>query len=249
MRSDLDALLSEGPRVSGSPAEVAATRYFAEQAKAITGVAPTLQPVPLPAGGESTNVWVTEIGTGQRVLLLGAHLDSVAGAPGADDNGSGVVILLELLRRLVERPPTSLRVVVVGFGAEEEIGDFGDHFGSGLAVESLQAAGMLPDRMLSVDMVGVGDEIYAVDLRDHDPSFADEVVAAAAAAGVEVGRLSRGSISDHAPFARAGVPSAHLSRPDDSAWHTPNDDTVSDEAMLETLEVVEAVVDHLSSGS
>jgi len=35
---------------------------------------------------------------GREILLLGAHYDSVIGAPGANDNASGVAALLEISR-------------------------------------------------------------------------------------------------------------------------------------------------------
>lgn len=48
------------------------------------------------------NIIATKEGTGQKdkVIILGAHYDSVIGSPGADDNGSGVAGLLELARIL-----------------------------------------------------------------------------------------------------------------------------------------------------
>jgi len=246
LRTDLDVLLANGPRVSGTPSEVAAALYFAEVAADITGALSRLQTVPLPTGATTVNVWAAEVGSGDRLLLIGAHLDSVAGSPGADDNGSGTILVLELLRRLAERPPSSLRVVVVGFGAEERIGNSGHHFGSRFAAGEMEAAGTLPDLMLSVDMVGVGGQLYSVDFRGHDSSFADEVVVAAEGTGVDVKRRSRGEISDHVAFARADVPAAYLLRPDNPTYHTPAEDSVSDEALLDTLEVIEAVLDYLA---
>ena len=45
-------------------------------------------------------------------IIIGAHYDSVMGAPGANDNGSGVAALLELSRLMLEnRPECSLRFV------------------------------------------------------------------------------------------------------------------------------------------
>jgi len=51
-------------------------------------------------GVRSANLEVTRKGTdqGPSILLIGAHYDSVIGAPGANDNGSGVACLLELSR-------------------------------------------------------------------------------------------------------------------------------------------------------
>ena len=38
--------------------------------------------------------------TASRPLLIGAHYDTVIGSPGADDNASGLVVLLEIAERL-----------------------------------------------------------------------------------------------------------------------------------------------------
>ena len=243
MRADLDALLSGGPRVSGSPAEAAAIDYFGDVADKNSGGSVVVQAVPLPGGAESANSWV-DIGDGDRWLLFGAHIDSVAGAPGADDNGSGVVLLLELLRRLIESPPEGLRVTIVAFGAEERIGSSGHHFGSRHAVAEM--GDDLPDYMVSVDMVGVAEELQVVDFRDAAAAFSDEVALVAADAGIAVVRLSRGEISDHVAFARAGVPATLLNRRDNPAWHTPRDDHVSDSALLVVLDLLEAIVAHLT---
>ncbi len=54
----------------------------------------------------------------ERILLVGAHYDSVRGSPGANDNGSGVAVLLELARQWRNREPRhTLRLVA--FANEE----------------------------------------------------------------------------------------------------------------------------------
>jgi Zn-dependent M28 family amino/carboxypeptidase len=45
-------------------------------------------------------------------VVLGAHYDTVPGSPGADDNASGVAVLLETARRMASNPsPPALRFV------------------------------------------------------------------------------------------------------------------------------------------
>jgi len=52
-------------------------------------------------GVRSSNLEITRPGRGRQdeIILVGAHYDSVQGSPGANDNGSGVAVLLELSRR------------------------------------------------------------------------------------------------------------------------------------------------------
>ncbi|MFJ5035979.1 M28 family peptidase [Streptomyces sp. NPDC088560] len=56
--------------------------------------------------------------TDRPVVVVGAHLDSVSGSPGADDNASGVAVLLETARLLsgMQVPPP---VVLAVFDMEE----------------------------------------------------------------------------------------------------------------------------------
>ncbi len=59
--------------------------------------------------------------TGARATayyLIGAHYDTVPGTPGADDNASGVAVLLELARRLAEQA-ASIPLRFVAFTLEE----------------------------------------------------------------------------------------------------------------------------------
>lgn len=61
--------------------------------------------------------------------LLGAHFDTVAGTPGADDNASGVAVLLEVARLALRAPP-SKPWAFVGFTTEEPPVYFTPYMGS-----------------------------------------------------------------------------------------------------------------------
>ena len=54
-----------------------------------------------------------------EVVILGAHLDSVAGSPGAFDDGAGVVTTLEVARLVRASGPTRRTLRVVAFTGEE----------------------------------------------------------------------------------------------------------------------------------
>lgn len=245
MRADLDALLADGPRVSGTDAEAGAADHVVAVMEEVTGVPAEREPVPLPNGTTSANVFAAPVGSGGTVLLVGAHMDTVGGAPGANDNGSGVVLILELLRRITDDPPTEISVQIVGFGAEEVVPGYSHHYGSNLAAARLADEGTLPDLMIAVDMVAIGDQFVVVHHTGDDPSFADEIAAVAESIGIPTERIGRGNISDHVPFAVQGVPAAQLWRTDDPSWHTPDDTVVDDDGLLAALHVLEAVVARL----
>jgi Zn-dependent M28 family amino/carboxypeptidase len=89
-------------------------------------------------------------------VIVGAHFDSVARSPGADDNASGVAAMLEVARLIAaraERPAATLQFV--GFNLEE-IQDTLLHYkvGSKFYVERLQAEGRRIAGALVFEMVG-----------------------------------------------------------------------------------------------
>ena len=57
------------------------------------------------AGEDYANIEVTRLGKAypDEIIVVGAHYDAVIGAPGANDNGSGVAALLELAGSIQER--------------------------------------------------------------------------------------------------------------------------------------------------
>ena len=60
-------------------------------------------------------------GPERRIVMAGAHLDSVPSGPGVNDDGSGVSALLAIARRLARHPAQGARIRL-GFWAAEEIG-------------------------------------------------------------------------------------------------------------------------------
>jgi len=244
MQDDLAALIGLGVREAGSEAEGLAAAFIEETLRGL-GASVEIGEVPLPDREASLNVLAT-FGEGEVHVLLGAHFDSKPPSPGADDNGSGVVVLLEMARRLAEMPPEGRQITLAFFGAEEFlVGVDGNahHFGSRLLADQLAGTGDLPDLMVSVDMVGVGEDLLAVTFLDSDTAAAELIAEAAARHGVTVTVESRGDISDHEAFARQGVPSVFLWRPDNPDYHLASDLEVRPEALLEDLNILETFLE------
>lgn len=75
-------------------------------------------------------------------LLIGAHYDTVSGSPGADDNASGLVVLLEVASRLSARP-LARPVWLVAFCLEEQDRLGSQAFASRLKAERRELAGAI----------------------------------------------------------------------------------------------------------
>src|SRR5690606_25151099 len=130
-----------GPRPATAPAYRAAAAYVERRLRRL-GYRVRRQPVDTPAGtswgievpaGTADNLIVTTAGfrPNRPHRVVGAHLDTVPQAPGAEDNASGVAGVLELARMAAMAPPPT-PVVFIAFASEEPRGDGDDwhHFGS-----------------------------------------------------------------------------------------------------------------------
>ena len=102
------------------------------------------------------------------VLVIGAHYDTVAGTPGADDNASGVAGLLELARLSVSSP-LGRTVHFVAFSLEEQPAFMTKHMGSYVYAKALKERGVKVEGMISLEMLGYycdrkGCQIYPFSL-------------------------------------------------------------------------------------
>jgi Zn-dependent M28 family amino/carboxypeptidase len=105
---------------------------------------------------EYWNVIAEVKGTEERepgILVIGAHYDTVAGTPGADDNASGVAGLLELAR-LAALNPFRRTARFVAFSLEEPPVFMTSRMGSHVYAESLRDEGAEVFGMVSLEMLG-----------------------------------------------------------------------------------------------
>ena len=104
-----------------APQRLRETESYLVDQFASLGLAVTTHPFDA-LGGIYRNV-VATLPAAQEFLaapfLIGGHFDTVVGSPGADDNASGLAVLLEVARRLAGRP-LDRPVQFVAFNLEEE---------------------------------------------------------------------------------------------------------------------------------
>jgi hypothetical protein len=167
--------------------------------------------------------------------------------PGANDNLTGVAVLVALARRLREKPVPGLRVVLLSAGAEESLQEgirgFAERHFAGLPRESTW--------FVNVDTLGCPILVLlegegALRMEEYDEGFKDRVAACAERAGIPLRRGMRARTStDGVVPMRAGFPTATLVSM--NAWkaldnyHWPSD--VPDNVELGTVEHALALCD------
>lgn len=195
------------------------------------------QTVGVPAGrsagrdvpaGETVNVIATPPGFDPSTphILVGAHLDSVPSSPGANDNASGVAVMMELAR-LARLAPTRMPVVWVAFGGEERRvpGDGGALFGSRAYLDSMSREQYAALKgVIVMDVVGLGTHVQIASDGTTAPPVIDALEAAAIRRGIPSRvRVLTGLFSDHRPFERAGFPVGWLYTGEFDELHTRRD--------------------------
>jgi len=107
-------------------------------------------------------------------LLIGAHYDAVPGSPGADDNATGMAVLLELARAFATEP-ARYPLRLVAFDLEER-----GLIGSRAYATMLRQQGQRLRLMISLEMLGYcdrspGSQTYPTGLRYFYPNQGDFV--------------------------------------------------------------------------
>ncbi|MEN8763496.1 MAG: M20/M25/M40 family metallo-hydrolase [Thiogranum sp.] len=191
-------------------------------------------------------------------LVIGAHYDHLgrgeSGAhagdegrihPGADDNASGIAVMLELARELSGKP-AARTIVFVAFSGEES-GRLGSrhyvqHSGAfpldkTIAMVNLDTVGRLGERPLTVFGTGTAREwvhilrgagyVSGVPIRDVADDFGS---------------------SDQTSFIEAGVPAVQLFSGVHQDYHRPGDraDKIDARGLVKTAKVLKETVDYLA---
>ena len=174
-------------------------------------------------GRTSRNVVARWPGSRRRAIVIGAHIDSVRGSPGANDNASGVAVMLELARVFAGRR-ASRYVRFIGFGSEEYGVDGRHHVGSHVYVRRIGRDGRRRVAgMVSVDMVADGRPLIAGTAGMASSVVARTLVRKFRRTGVRVVFRVTCDCSDNGPFERSGIPAAFVWSGTEPDYHSPSD--------------------------
>lgn len=162
-------------------------------------------------------------------VILGAHYDGLglgwltgeeALHPGADDNASGVAMVLEVARQMVRSgAPPKRPVWFVAFSGEE-LGMRGSRALAGALLRSGKGAGAL---LVNADMIGKL-AAGALGVLGDTKRWSGAAGRASKASGVEVAwGASSASTSDHTAFVERGMDALHLTTGVHVYYHSPRD--------------------------
>lgn len=218
-----------GIRVQGTEGDRRAAEYIREAFRQGGYAEVVTQTVPLPNGGTTSNIYVDSPGSGDGfTIIIGAHYDTIGGtgSPGANDNASGVGVVLELAR-VFRTNPHYPNLRFVAFGAEEVTPGLGrndHHHGSRYMAARL---GQEPDKnfigAISVDMVGVGNRLLLNSTLKTPKSLLDLFFAYCKGQGIIPEFRQDKEWSDHEAFEGHGISSFWMEFYNDPNYHTTAD--------------------------
>jgi hypothetical protein len=137
---------------------------------------------------------------------------------GADDNASGVAVVLSLAQRFAAGRPPPRTLVFVAFTGEE-LGLYGSRYFVDHPPFPLTAT----KAMINLDMVGrMKDNRLMVNTVDTAKEF--RAMIGRAADGLDVDMKATGGGSDHASFYNKGIPALHFYTGMHEDYHRPTDD-------------------------
>jgi len=189
------------------------------------------------------NVIAVLPGRRSDVVMIGGHYDTKwfreITFVGANDGGSSTALLIELARRLRERP-REYTYWIVWFDGEEarEAWTVADSlYGSRRMAIELGKSRRLPRAVIVADMIG--DRDLGIRREASSTRWLTDVIWSSAARLGHNAHFLADTLAvedDHAPFMRLGVPATLLIDFDYPPWHTAGD-TV-DKVSARSLEIV-----------
>jgi len=172
--------------------------------------------------------WIGRDAKSASKILLCSHLDSVLGSPGANDDGSGIATLLEVVKVLQESKLVG-RVGFAFFGGEEA-----NYKGSEAFIRADPSELDELRAVISVDQIGVGAGsqnrlcLKTSTIHQHrrieSPEWLTQAITSAGKdVNISVEKTDVPGFSDHVPFMLRGIPGTLIRWMDDPWYHSALD--------------------------
>ncbi|GAA2974565.1 M20/M25/M40 family metallo-hydrolase [Actinokineospora diospyrosa] len=207
-----------GNRAHGRPGFRASADYVKGKLDA-AGFTTTLQPF-THNGATGWNViaeWPH--GDATKVVMAGAHLDSVTAGPGINDNGSGTAAVLEValaVSRANLRPEKRLRF---GWWGAEELGLIGSkYYADNLAATERSKI----TAYLNFDMVGQKD-VTTWGVYNHNATISNHFKEYFQAKGIPTTPITWNGSSDHSSFTKYNITVGGIGSGTDPCYHAACD--------------------------
>jgi len=192
-------------------------------------------------------------------VIVSAHYDHLGKPrgvlhPGADDNASGVAMMLETARSLATAPtPPRRSILFIGFDLEEA-GLYGSrYYAANPPIPLEKVALFITADMIGRSLGGVCDGRVFIMGSEHVPALRPWIAEAAENRQLTVGLLGADLLvlnrSDYGPFRSRKVPFLFFSTGESPAYHTPNDvpETLDYATMTEISRTICRVVERAAN--
>jgi hypothetical protein len=224
LQSYLQQLQGYPFRSAGSAANTNSRIWLQSKLESFGYDSVVLDPFLLNGSVPCNNVLAYKIGTRypNHHVIVGAHRDAVSASPGADDNGTGSVAVLEIARALVD-VPTDMTIIFALFDAEED-----GLVGSTHYVADAYARGDSIVYMLNMDMIGHYENTTDANVFHGSITTLSNVWIHLADSLVGITGVLAGASagSDHYPFTQKGYDASFIAESIFSAvYHTYRDST------------------------
>lgn len=262
IRSDLEYLASEelAGRVPGTKGDTLAQAYIKERFQKI-GYSIGLQPVAISMDGDSvfgTNIIASRSANISPNIIIGAHYDHLGPFStrsrdlvkeklllGADDNASGVSLLLMLAEAFKDSEKT---IQFIAFAGHED-----GLFGSTELAGSLDTSASKPRLMINLDMVGrlnTENPTCHVYEKSGGIQFNKAIDHAAESTGLKSMIIDDSNYnSDDLAFAQIGIPTLYFTSGVHSDHHRSTDtvDKINFEGVCEMKKLIQRVIETVIS--
>jgi alkaline phosphatase isozyme conversion protein len=197
-RAHLEALTTIGARPSGSENERLAATYINETFAKL-GYTPEIQKFSAwdenDEAFSSQNVIAVKTGDSPKEIIIGAHYDSGNQGLGADDNASGVAVMLEVAELIADlQTPHTIRFIA--FGSEENGLDGSTYYAArmeGRDVDNTLA-------MVNLDSLAAGDIPYVYSDEGENAFLRDWVLEWAGSNDVPLQTIRNADLTDNGDY-------------------------------------------------